>query len=173
LGECGYRSAAIQRVSFIFRTDWHKLPASVTFGSLVSVDRFDTSSGCKRVPRLSSVSRTEVSAKTHAVPKLRTATLSRSGEKSHGYVFFIRIRVSALGRATFMSTSIKPIQIVSGAAAANADQLEQMPRTTPQPGIDTVVEPTIESSGGWDAYEVWRRLIKDARDRRKHRQDSN
>jgi hypothetical protein len=72
-----------------------------------------------------------------------------------------------------MSTSIKPLQIVSGAAAANADRLEQVPMTTPQPGIDTVVEPTIESRGGWDAYEVWRRFIKDARDRRKHRPDSN
>ena len=39
-------------------------------------------------------------------------------------------------------------------------------------GIDTVIQPSIESTGGWDAYEVWRRLIKDARDRRKH-QDSN
>jgi hypothetical protein len=25
-----------------------------------------------------------------------------------------------------------------------------------------------ESPAGWDAYEVWRRLIKDARDRRQH-----
>jgi hypothetical protein len=25
---------------------------------------------------------------------------------------------------------------------------------------------SIADTGGWDAYEVWRRLIKDARDRR-------
>ena len=26
----------------------------------------------------------------------------------------------------------------------------------------------VGGSGGWDAYEVWRRFIKDARDRRQH-----
>ncbi|HWK51709.1 MAG TPA: hypothetical protein VNR40_17570 [Steroidobacter sp.] len=74
-----------------------------------------------------------------------------------------------------MSTLIKPVvsQMISGGSAANADQLgNAMAMTTPEVGIDTVVEPNIESTGGWDAYEVWRRLIKDARDRRKH-QDSN
>lgn len=74
-----------------------------------------------------------------------------------------------------MSTLIKPVvsQMISGGSAANADQLgNAMAMTTPEIGIDTVVEPSIESTGGWDAYEVWRRLIKDARDRRKH-QDSN
>lgn len=30
----------------------------------------------------------------------------------------------------------------------------------------------IEATGGWDAYEVWRRFIKDARARR-HHQDQN
>ncbi|WP_153067020.1 hypothetical protein [Steroidobacter cummioxidans] len=75
-----------------------------------------------------------------------------------------------------MSTLIKPVvsQMVSGGSAANADQLgNAISLTTPELGIDTVVEPNIESTGGWDAYEVWRRLIKDARDRRKHHQDSN
>ena len=73
-----------------------------------------------------------------------------------------------------MSTLIKPVsQMISGASAANADQLgEAIALTVPEIGIDTVIEPNIESTGGWDAYEVWRRLIKDARDRRKH-QDSN
>lgn len=74
-----------------------------------------------------------------------------------------------------MSTLIKPVvsQMISGGSAANADQLgNAMAMTTPEIGIDTVVEPSIESTGGWDAYEVWRRLIKDARDRRKH-QGSN
>jgi hypothetical protein len=74
-----------------------------------------------------------------------------------------------------MTTLIKPIvSQISGGSAANADQLgEAMAITGPEIGIDTVIEPTIESTGGWDAYEVWRRLIKDARDRRKHHQDSN
>jgi hypothetical protein len=74
-----------------------------------------------------------------------------------------------------MSTPIKSIasQMISGGAAANADQLgNTIALTVPEVGIDTVIEPSIESTGGWDAYEVWRRLIKDARDRRKH-QDSN
>ena len=71
-----------------------------------------------------------------------------------------------------MSTLIKPVVTqISGGTAANADQLGTL--TVPDVGIDTVIEPTIESTGGWDAYEVWRRLIKDARDRRKHHQDSN
>lgn len=74
-----------------------------------------------------------------------------------------------------MSTLIKPTvsQMISGASAANADKLgDAIALTAPEIGIDTVIEPSIESTGGWDAYEVWRRLIKDARDRRKQ-QDSN
>jgi hypothetical protein len=73
-----------------------------------------------------------------------------------------------------MSTLIKPVsQMISGASAANADQLgDAIALTVPEIGIDTVIQPNIEATGGWDAYEVWRRLIKDARDRRKH-QDSN
>lgn len=64
--------------------------------------------------------------------------------------------------------------MISGGSAANADQLGDAItlRVPPEIGVDTVVEPNIESTGGWDAYEVWRRLIKDARDRRKQ-QDSN
>ena len=73
-----------------------------------------------------------------------------------------------------MSTLIKPVvSQINGGSAANADQLgDAIALTVPEIGIDTVIEPTIESTGGWDAYEVWRRLIKDARDRRKQ-QDSN
>jgi len=74
-----------------------------------------------------------------------------------------------------MSTLIKPIvsQLISGGSAANADQVgNTIALTAPEVGIDTVIEPSIGSTGGWDVYEVWRRLIKDARDRRKH-QDSN
>lgn len=76
-----------------------------------------------------------------------------------------------------MSTLIKPVvSLISGGSAANADQLgsgKSIAMAAPEVGIDTVIEPNIESTGGWDAYEVWRRLIKDARDRRKHHQDSN
>lgn len=73
-----------------------------------------------------------------------------------------------------MSTQIETVvSQMSSSAAANADKLgEALALAVPDLGIDTVVQPTIETTGGWDAYEVWRRLIKDARDRRKH-QDSN
>ena len=75
-----------------------------------------------------------------------------------------------------MSTLTKPVvsQLVSGGAAANADELHEALAVAAGPdiGIETVIEPSIESTGGWDAYEVWRRFIKDARDRRKH-QDTN
>lgn len=73
-----------------------------------------------------------------------------------------------------MSTVIKSVsQMISAGSAANADKLgDSISLTAPEVGMDTVVEPNIESTGGWDAYEVWRRLIKDARDRRKH-QSSN
>jgi hypothetical protein len=70
-----------------------------------------------------------------------------------------------------MSTVTKPVvsQLISGGSAANADRLgEAIAMEAPEIGIDTVIEPNIESTGGWDAYEVWRRFIKDARDRRKH-----
>lgn len=73
-----------------------------------------------------------------------------------------------------MSTQIKSVasQLISGGSAANADQLgNAIALTAPEVGIDTVIEPHM-ATGGWDAYDVWRRLIKDARDRRKH-QDSN
>jgi hypothetical protein len=42
---------------------------------------------------------------------------------------------------------------------ANADQLGERP-AVPQQKRD------IEVTAGWDAYEVWRRFIKDPRDRR-------
>lgn len=73
-----------------------------------------------------------------------------------------------------MSSVTKPVvsQLISGGSAANADQLGETLAVSADIGIDTVIEPGIESTGGWDAYEVWRRFIKEARDRRKH-QDSN
>ena len=54
----------------------------------------------------------------------------------------------------------------------NSERPSRWRRSLPEIGIDTVIQPSIETTGGWDAYEVWRRFIKDARDRRKH-QDSN
>ena len=70
-----------------------------------------------------------------------------------------------------MSTVSKPVvsQLISGGSAANADQLGDAAAAASEAevGIDTVIEPSIGSAGGWDAYEVWRRFIKDARDRRK------
>lgn len=41
--------------------------------------------------------------------------------------------------------------------AANTDQLGEHP----QPSVNVT-----QTASGWDAYEVWRRFIKDARDRR-------
>jgi hypothetical protein len=47
------------------------------------------------------------------------------------------------------------------APAANADRLsEQLVDRLPQIGL-------TETASGWDSYEVWRRFIKDARDRRR------
>lgn len=76
-----------------------------------------------------------------------------------------------------MSSLIKPVvsQLISGGSAANADALGEAVVVSAAPaeiGLDTVIQPSIETTGGWDAYEVWRRLIKDARDRRKQ-PDSN
>jgi hypothetical protein len=74
-----------------------------------------------------------------------------------------------------MSTVSKPVvsQLISGGSAANADELgDAAASVAADIGIDTVIEPGIGSAGGWDAYEVWRRFIKDARDRRKQ-QDPN
>lgn len=76
-----------------------------------------------------------------------------------------------------MSSLTNPVvsQLISGGSAANADELGEARAVSVQPaqiGIDTVIQPSIETTGGWDAYEVWRRFIKDARDRRKQ-QDSN
>ena len=76
-----------------------------------------------------------------------------------------------------MSSLTKPVvsQLISGGSAANADQVGEAVATAVGPldiGIDTVIEPGIGAAGGWDAYEVWRRFIKEARDRRKL-QDQN
>ncbi|MGH8178158.1 MAG: hypothetical protein ACREV5_18025 [Steroidobacter sp.] len=54
--------------------------------------------------------------------------------------------------------------MLNAGSAANADQLGE---TRP------VGAGSIEATGGWDAYDVWRRFIKEARDRRKSQTDSN
>lgn len=54
------------------------------------------------------------------------------------------------------SQEIVTKKLLSTAPAANADRLSD---------ADTSVRAT-ETATGWDAYEVWRRFIKEARDRR-------
>lgn len=51
-----------------------------------------------------------------------------------------------------------PAQLISSGSAANADQLGER-SAVPAAGL-------AEPRSGWDSYEVWRRFIKDARDRR-------
>lgn len=53
-----------------------------------------------------------------------------------------------------------PVHVVASGSAANADHVG-----------DRAAAPAavrVEVAAGWDAYEVWRRCIKDARDRRQH-----
>ena len=52
-----------------------------------------------------------------------------------------------------------PTHVVPPGSAANADHLGER-------GAAPVAGVHVEVLGGWDAYEVWRRFIKDARDRR-------
>jgi hypothetical protein len=54
--------------------------------------------------------------------------------------------------------STLPAQMITPSSAANADQLGER-SVVPAAGA-------VEAHGGWDSYEVWRRFIKDARDRR-------
>lgn len=49
-------------------------------------------------------------------------------------------------------------QLLSVVPAANADQLGEHRQ---QPMVNVT-----ETASGWDSYEVWRRFIKDARERR-------
>lgn len=62
-----------------------------------------------------------------------------------------------------MTTAVdqdRALPLQTEGAAANDDHLNfaAFPRVSPQS--------QTSETGGWDAYEVWRRLIKDARDRR-------
>jgi hypothetical protein len=57
------------------------------------------------------------------------------------------------------SKTIKSTQLIGDGTAANDDQLGEGRKLESK---------AVETSGaGWDSYEVWRRYIKDARDRRK------
>ena len=51
-----------------------------------------------------------------------------------------------------------PAHVIASGSAANADHLGE--RNAAVPAVRT------EPHAGWDAYEVWRRCIKEARDRR-------
>jgi hypothetical protein len=59
------------------------------------------------------------------------------------------------------STSL-PAPVIAPASAANADHLSER--------VAVTAAVRVESAAGWDSYEVWRRCIKDARDRRQHRE---
>ena len=50
-------------------------------------------------------------------------------------------------------------QVLTIAPAANADRLGEPSRRPADAHL-------AETASGWDAYDVWRRFIKDARDRR-------
>ena len=52
-----------------------------------------------------------------------------------------------------------PVHVLASGSAANADHVSE--RAVPATA-------RVDSPAGWDAYEVWRRFIKDARDRRQH-----
>ena len=53
-----------------------------------------------------------------------------------------------------------PSPLVAAAAAANADELGEARAAAANPS----------TTQGWDAYEVWRRFIKDARERRQQQE---
>lgn len=65
-----------------------------------------------------------------------------------------------------MNTVSKTVNnsIINAIPAANADQLSEQTQ---------VPTPASEMTGGWDAYEVWSRFIKDARARRESEKRSD
>lgn len=65
-----------------------------------------------------------------------------------------------------MSSISEPVAtrpLLNVVPAANADRLGE---ALQQPAVNVT-----ETASGWDAYEVWRRFIKDARDRRQTGQE--
>jgi hypothetical protein len=61
-----------------------------------------------------------------------------------------------------VSTSL-PAHVIAPGSAANADHVSERVAAPVVARADSVAD-------GWDAYEVWRRFIKDARDRRQHQE---
>ena len=57
------------------------------------------------------------------------------------------------------SEGAAPMQILLGNSAANEDHVA--------PTATNSLKSDAADSGAWNAYDVWRRLIKDARDRRR------
>jgi hypothetical protein len=55
------------------------------------------------------------------------------------------------------SHAAQPLNSLVSNAAANDDHLPKLSRSGRE---------STEATGGWDAHDVWRRLIKEARDRR-------
>jgi hypothetical protein len=82
-------------------------------------------------------------------------------------VFFIpeqRTGLSGEAKSSdLMSSATNPIKrtLLETPSAANADELGESLTET------AVQAKSIEGTGSWDAYDVWRRFIKEARDRRK------
>lgn len=62
----------------------------------------------------------------------------------------------------FMTSATRQIKrpLLETGSAANADQIGESRTAQDTKGI--------EGTGAWDAYDVWRRFIKEARDRRKN-----
>jgi hypothetical protein len=54
--------------------------------------------------------------------------------------------------------------LIGAVAAANADRLGD-------PTSNPAETRSLDTATGWDSYEVWRRFIKDARDRRRRLRD--
>lgn len=57
---------------------------------------------------------------------------------------------------------LSSVQLLGVVPAANADQLGEQPQSAVN---------VTETGSGWDAYEVWRRFIRDARERRQTGQE--
>jgi hypothetical protein len=55
-----------------------------------------------------------------------------------------------------------PAHVIAPGSAANADHMAERAAVP--------AASRVESTAGWDAYEVWRRFIKDARERRQHQE---
>jgi hypothetical protein len=66
------------------------------------------------------------------------------------------------GKHMNIVSPVLPAHVIAAGSAANADHLGER---------SAVPAPTLtDTNAGWDSYEVWRRFIKDARDRRHHQE---